>query len=156
LANDPFYRIALPVLGKERRRHDQPETLLDVRELGGALAQNWPSYLAADPSSSLIFLVDADEPTKLSEAAVLLVQCLEVLARKARSSNVPAGLLLVFSKCDLVPLAMQPARFNQIEQVLQIARMTQWYAGSISIDRVACSSSQNEGVAAVKNWLLTR
>ncbi len=156
------YQVRLPVVGekradgKKKTRGELPTELVEVRELGGALAQNWPSYFRPE-DRRLIFVVDANDASRLPEVAVHFVQCLETLAARAAGED-KASLLLLFSKTDLAGEERELLLKNEanVRQLLRLSDLTKWHEDNIEVEELSCSVWNEEGFPQIKDWILRK
>jgi len=76
----------------------EPKKSVHIRELGGALAPVWPTYLAVE--TAVIFVVDASDLFSLGMVATKLLETITVIEANAKRENKVGRLCLVWSKLD--------------------------------------------------------
>lgn len=76
------------------------ETVLQLRELGGSLAQNWNSYLTAESSgcTRLVYVIDVTNLQVISEVAIHFINLVQTIS--TLHSSTKSKVLIAFSKID--------------------------------------------------------
>ncbi|XP_005069872.1 ADP-ribosylation factor-like protein 16 isoform X1 [Mesocricetus auratus] len=112
---------------------------ITIRELGGCMSPIWSSYYGN--CHSLLFVMDASNPTQLSASCVLLLGLLsaEELAK--------ASVLILFNKIDL-PCYMT------VEEMKSLIRLPDIMAcAKQKVTTAEISARDGTGLAAVLLWL---
>ncbi len=138
------YQLQLPVSGAHKRS-------VELRELGGALAQNWTAYLRPQ-DRLLVFVVDPGDVSVVPEIAVHLLRCVEALSSRADDSN-KASLLLLYSKSDLSEQEEQLRLKDRIRLLLRLPELLEFYERSVEFEELSCSVWKDEGFPAIKDWI---
>ena len=84
-----------------------PPDCVTIREVGGALAPLWHSYIEPGRTRALLYVVDASAPEALGAATLHLV---ELLAQPGLEG---APALVVFAKTDVKPAALNLREVNK-------------------------------------------
>ncbi len=128
---------------KDKKKKAKPKKA-QVKELGGALAQNWCLYLKqVSARRTLIYVVDLSNPAAVAEVAVHLVDCLELL--KGGSS-----VLVVYSKVDLVEeVETQLIKFRSL---LRLPHIRDHYK-NIAFSEVTYSLYGGQGVPYIRDFI---
>ncbi len=146
------YQVQLPTAaGSRKGRRRRIRDTVEVRELGGALAQNWPSYFRPD-DRTLIFVVDPNDASAIPEVAVHLLRCLEVLA--ARVGEGKGSVLLLYSKSDLAGSDEElRTKIERLRLLLRLPEVTCWHQENIEFEELSCSVWKDEGFPVLKDWI---
>ncbi|KAF3817153.1 hypothetical protein GH733_011553 [Mirounga leonina] len=112
---------------------------ITIRELGGCMGPIWPSYYGN--CRSLLFMMDAANPTQLSAS------CVQLLGLLSAEGLAEASVLILFNKID-VPCYMT------VEEMKSLIRLPDIIAcAKQSISAVAVSAHKGTGLAEVLHWL---
>ncbi|KAM6344677.1 LOW QUALITY PROTEIN: ADP-ribosylation factor-like protein 16 [Alca torda] len=110
-----------------------------VRELGGCMGPIWPSYYGE--CSALMFVVDAANPSQVSNSCVQLLSVLSA----AQLASVPV--LVLFNKIDL-PCYMSLAEMKSLFRMQDIVS-----CATQPITMLETSARDGTGLADVLQWL---
>ncbi|NXV20351.1 ARL16 protein, partial [Cepphus grylle] len=110
-----------------------------VRELGGCMGPIWPSYYGE--CSALMFVVDAANPSQVSNSCVQLLSVLSA----AQLTSVPV--LVLFNKIDL-PCYMSLAEMKSLFRMQDIVS-----CATQPITMLETSARDGTGLADVLQWL---
>ena len=128
------------------------DLFVTVRELGGAIAPLWPSYIGSTSKESqhqnFIFLVDSADPGRLAEAGVHLVDCLSSLEECKHRCK----LLLILTKVDLLNAGQRGKQVLDILSLLQIGTLTAW-CHHVKLQVLEYSAGTGEGIDTIVDWL---
>ncbi|XP_025715782.1 ADP-ribosylation factor-like protein 16 isoform X1 [Callorhinus ursinus] len=112
---------------------------ITIRELGGCMGPIWPSYYGN--CRSLLFMMDAANPTQLSAS------CVQLLGLLSAEGLAEASVLILFNKIDM-PCYMT------VEEMKSLIRLPDIIAcAKQSISTVAVSAHKGTGLAEVLHWL---
>ncbi|XP_057391767.1 ADP-ribosylation factor-like protein 16 isoform X1 [Balaenoptera acutorostrata] len=112
---------------------------ITIRELGGCMGPIWSSYYGN--CHSLLFMVDASNPTQLSAS------CVQLLGLLSAEQLAEASVLILFNKIDL-PCYMT------IEEIKSLIRLPDLIAGAKqNITTVEISAWKGTGLSEVLRWL---
>ncbi|NXV45641.1 ARL16 protein, partial [Uria aalge] len=110
-----------------------------VRELGGCMGPIWPSYYGE--CSALMFVVDAANPSQVSNSCVQLLSVLSA----AQLASVPV--LVLFNKIDL-PCYMSLAEMKSLFRMQDIVS-----CATQPVTTLETSARDGTGLADVLQWL---
>ncbi|NWR35836.1 ARL16 protein, partial [Tachuris rubrigastra] len=110
-----------------------------VRELGGCMGPIWPSYYSE--CSTLLFVVDASNPTQVSSSCIQLLSVLSA----APLASVPV--LVLFNKIDL-PCYMSLVEMKSLFRMQDIVA-----CATQPITMLETSARDGTGLADVLQWL---
>ncbi|KAB0357851.1 hypothetical protein FD755_021159 [Muntiacus reevesi] len=112
---------------------------ITIRELGGCMGPIWSSYYGN--CHSLLFMVDASNPTQLSAS------CVQLLGLLSAEELAEASVLILFNKIDL-PCYMT------IEEMKSLIRLPDLIAcAKQNITTVEISARKGTGLSDVLRWL---
>ncbi|XP_021069388.1 ADP-ribosylation factor-like protein 16 [Mus pahari] len=112
---------------------------ITIRELGGCMSPIWSSYYGN--CQSLLFMMDASNPTQLSAS------CMQLLGLLSAEELAKASVLILFNKIDL-PCYMT------MEEMKSLMRLPDIIAcAKQNITTVEISARNGTGLAAVLLWL---
>nr|XP_021493118.1 ADP-ribosylation factor-like protein 16 [Meriones unguiculatus] len=112
---------------------------ITIRELGGCVSPIWPSYYGN--CHSLLFVMDASNPTQLSAS------CMQLLGLLSAQELAEASVLILFNKIDL-PCYMT------VEEIKSLMRLPDIIAcAKQNITTVEISARDGTGLATVLLWL---
>ncbi|XP_026339680.1 ADP-ribosylation factor-like protein 16 isoform X2 [Ursus americanus] len=112
---------------------------ITIRELGGCMSPIWPSYYGN--CHSLLFMVDAANPTQLSAS------CVQLLGLLSAEGLAEASVLILFNKTDL-PCYMT------VEEMKSLIRLPDIIAcAKQNISTAEISAHKGTGLAGVLHWL---
>ncbi|XP_034362305.1 ADP-ribosylation factor-like protein 16 [Arvicanthis niloticus] len=112
---------------------------ITIRELGGCMSPIWSSYYGN--CHSLLFMMDASNPTQLSAS------CMQLLGLLSAEELAKASVLILFNKIDL-PCYMT------MEEIKSLIRLPDIVAcAKQNITTVEISARTGTGLAAVLLWL---
>lgn len=112
---------------------------ITIRELGGCMSPIWSSYYGN--CHSLLFMMDASNPTQLS------VSCMQLLGLLSAEELAKTSVLILFNKIDL-PCYMT------MEEIKSLIRLPDIIAcAKQNITTVEISAKNGTGLAAVLLWL---
>uniref|UniRef100_A0A8C5KVW6 ADP-ribosylation factor-like 16 n=1 Tax=Jaculus jaculus TaxID=51337 RepID=A0A8C5KVW6_JACJA len=112
---------------------------ITIRELGGCMSPIWSSYYG--DCHSLLFMMDASNPTQLSAS------CVQLLGLLSAEQLAEASVLILFNKIDL-PCYMT------MEEIKSLIRLTDIIAcAKQNITTAEISARKGTGVAGVLHWL---
>ncbi|XP_006886211.1 PREDICTED: ADP-ribosylation factor-like protein 16-like [Elephantulus edwardii] len=113
--------------------------VITIRELGGCMGPIWPSYYGN--CHTLLFMVDASDPTQLSAS------CAHLLGLLSAEQLAEVSVLIIFNKIDL-PCYMS------VEEMKSLVRLSDIIAcARQNINTVEVSAREGTGVAGVLRWL---
>ncbi len=126
---------------------------VEIRELGGQLAQNWTSFFKPD-DFNLIFVVDCRDDSSLPEVAVHFTNCVKAIASRPGANSDRANVLVLYSKTDLIENeALLRSRLDKIRQLLRLSDLCEWHKDSVDFEEVECSSWSEKGFPLIKDWI---
>ncbi|MBZ3888290.1 ADP-ribosylation factor-like protein 16 [Sciurus carolinensis] len=112
---------------------------ITIRELGGCMGPIWSSYCGN--CHSLLFMMDASNPTQLSAS------CVQLLGLLSSEQLAEASVLILFNKIDL-PCYMT------MEEIKSLIRLPDIIAcAKQNITTVEISAREGTGLAKVLQWL---
>ncbi|XP_071459121.1 ADP-ribosylation factor-like protein 16 isoform X1 [Marmota flaviventris] len=112
---------------------------ITIRELGGCMGPIWSSYYGN--CHSLLFMMDASNPTQLSAS------CVQLLGLLSSEQLAEASVLILFNKIDL-PCYMT------IEEIKSLIRLPDIIAcAKQNITTLEISARKGTGLAKVLHWL---
>uniref|UniRef100_A0A8C9Q3M4 ADP ribosylation factor like GTPase 16 n=1 Tax=Spermophilus dauricus TaxID=99837 RepID=A0A8C9Q3M4_SPEDA len=112
---------------------------ITIRELGGCMGPIWSSYYGN--CHSLLFMMDASNPTQLSAS------CVQLLGLLSSEQLAEASVLILFNKIDL-PCYMT------IEEIKSLIRLPDITAcAKQNITTLEISARKGTGLAKVLHWL---
>ncbi|XP_005332715.2 ADP-ribosylation factor-like protein 16 [Ictidomys tridecemlineatus] len=112
---------------------------ITIRELGGCMGPIWSSYYGN--CHSLLFMMDASNPTQLSAS------CVQLLGLLSSEQLAEASVLILFNKIDL-PCYMT------IEEIKSLMRLPDIIAcAKQNITTLEISARKGTGLAKVLHWL---
>ncbi|XP_008071172.1 LOW QUALITY PROTEIN: ADP-ribosylation factor-like protein 16 [Carlito syrichta] len=112
---------------------------ITIRELGGCMGPIWPSYYGN--CHSLLFMMDASNPTQLSAS------CVQLLGLLSAEQLAETSVLILFNKIDL-PCYMT------MEEIKSLIRLPDIIAcASQNITTAEISAWNGTGLAGVLSWL---
>ncbi|XP_074200096.1 ADP-ribosylation factor-like protein 16 isoform X2 [Camelus bactrianus] len=115
------------------------QSKITIRELGGCMGPIWPSYYGN--CRSLLFMMDASNPTQLSAS------CVQLLGLLSAEELAEASVLILFNKIDL-PCYMTT------EEMKSLIRLPDLVAcAKQSITTVEISARNGTGLSEVLRWL---
>lgn len=134
----------------------EPSNFVDIRELGGALAPNWESYIKTTfkpttKEASLVYLIDASNPQSISEAGIHLVDCLSWY----ENAKIRTGVLIVYSKVDLLMKDRYDKTLIELKALLRISYLRGWCM-HCTIQEVEYSAVTGQGLGLIDEWLESR
>ncbi|KAM6163247.1 ADP-ribosylation factor-like protein 16 isoform 2-T2 [Rhynchocyon petersi] len=113
--------------------------IITIRELGGCMGPIWSSYYGN--CHSLLFMLDASDPTQLS------VSCVHLLSLLSAEQLAEASVLILFNKTDL-PCYMS------VEEMKSLIRLSDIIAcAKQNITTMEISAREGTGLAGVLRWL---
>ncbi|XP_047612522.1 ADP-ribosylation factor-like protein 16 isoform X2 [Phacochoerus africanus] len=112
---------------------------ITIRELGGCMSPIWSSYYGT--CRSLLFMLDASNPTQLSAS------CAQLLGLLSAEQLAEASVLILFNKIDL------PC-YVTVEEMKSLIRLPDLLAcAKQNISTVEISARKGTGVSEVLRWL---
>ena len=119
-----------------------PEEKAVVREVGGAMAPIWSSFVEPGKTHAILYVVDASSPETIAAATIHLVELL------AHPSLDGISVMIVFSKADL-----RCAR--QLHEMKNLMRLEQIIGGgSHDIQEVTFDISKRDTTAQIFDWCM--
>ncbi|XP_045046179.1 ADP-ribosylation factor-like protein 16 isoform X3 [Desmodus rotundus] len=112
---------------------------ITIRELGGCMGPIWPSYYGN--CRSLLFMVDASNPTQLSAS------CVQLLGLLSAEPLAEAAVLVLFNKTDL-PCYMS---VEEMKSLIRLPDIIACAKQNITVAEV--SARTGTGLAEVLRWL---
>ncbi|XP_021096912.1 ADP-ribosylation factor-like protein 16 isoform X4 [Heterocephalus glaber] len=112
---------------------------ITIRELGGCMGPIWSSYYGN--CHSLLFMMDASNPTQLSAS------CVQLLGLLSAEQLAKASVLILFNKIDL-PCYMT---MEEIQSLLRLPDIVACAKQNITIAEI--SARKGTGLAGVLHWL---
>ncbi|XP_078509979.1 ADP-ribosylation factor-like protein 16 isoform X2 [Lissotriton helveticus] len=112
---------------------------LIVRELGGCMGPIWPSYYA--DCSSVMFVIDASNPTQVSAS------CVQLLSVLSAEPLLTASVLILFNKIDL-PCYMSIVEMKSLFRMNNIIACAKQPVTVLEI-----SAREGTGLPQVLQWL---
>ena len=139
--------------GRFAKKEPKQKTV-SVKELGGALAENWLQYLKnADASdrNKILFLIDISDTARISEICCCLIPILHFLEENGNGGK----LLIVYSKSDLLSgnkkiLDLQLQTFSN---VLRLPHIRGCYEKTVDLQEVVYSGKDDSGLSEIRSWL---
>ena len=141
---------------------------VNVKELGGELAQNWSLYLKQQCESSqrisLIYVIDISNPSSVPEVSFHVRNCLKLLPSKRRDNASKSSVLIVYSKVDVVQetydscIAVPNQSIVEVElerfrSLLRIEDLRLWYRATVQFEEVSYSAFEDQGLVLIKDWI---
>ena len=118
------------------------EEIIEIKELGGFLAQNWHQYLAAcENDTKVAFLVDSSDLSQLSSVGFHLINTLEKVKK----------LLIIYSKIDAVFGKNVDDQIRDIENALRLHHLKENY----KIKTLKLSTFDLKGIQDFHEWILS-
>lgn len=124
--------------------HTAAKGTIDIRELGGALAAVWFSYLTS--STRLIFVADPSDLSTTALLAVKLLECVELLERNSRGQNKVGRLCLVWSKGD-----RDLTHISSIREVLGLGTIVQ--TSTLVVTEIQWNVATGGGLSQLEAWV---
>ncbi|XP_012511884.1 PREDICTED: ADP-ribosylation factor-like protein 16 [Propithecus coquereli] len=112
---------------------------ITIRELGGCMGPIWSSYYGN--CHSLLFMMDASNPTQLS------VSCVQLLGLLSAEQLAEASVLILFNKTDL-PCYMT---MEEIKSLIRLPDIVACAKQNIAMAEI--SAWKGTGLAGVLRWL---
>ena len=141
---------------------------MNVKELGGELAQNWGLYLKQQCEISkrinLIYVIDISNPSLVPEVSFHLRNCLKLLPTKRGDNVGKSSVLIVFSKvdvlkesydtCIVVPnQSIVEVELERFRSLLRIEDLQLWHRANVQFDEVSLSAFEDQGLVQIKDWI---
>jgi len=142
-------------------RNLRSEIRLTVKEYGGVLAPLWTTYLKQQNlrTTSILYMVDCSDPTKLPETSVHLIDILRELTLR----QCPCKVLIVYSKIDLLSPSgsdfvgdcapFDNRTVNECRQLLRIHHLKTFCRPNVSISEALFSAVNGQGLPFITYWL---
>ncbi|XP_069887734.1 ADP-ribosylation factor-like protein 16 isoform X1 [Dipodomys merriami] len=112
---------------------------ITIRELGGCMSPIWSSYYGT--CRSLMFMIDASNPTQLSAS------CMHLLGLLSAEQLSEVSVLILFNKID------QPC-YMSLEEIKSLIRLPDIIAcAKQNITTVEISAKKGTGLTGVLHWL---
>ncbi|XP_050776032.1 ADP-ribosylation factor-like protein 16 isoform X2 [Gopherus flavomarginatus] len=112
---------------------------ITIRELGGCMGPIWPSYYG--DCSSVLFMIDAANPTQISSS------CVQLLSLLSAEQLASASVLILFNKIDL-PCYMSLVEMKSLFRIQDIIS-----CANQPITVVETSARDGTGLPDVLQWL---
>ena len=147
----------MPIDGDDRKKKKDKNRppVVQVKELGGELAPNWPQYLNQQNERKVVYVIDVSDFTKVSEVAVHLVECFKSLSGGCTGEGDKSSIIILYSKTDLLPERRVNAEIQRYRYLLRLSSLISWYEKSVNVTEYCYSAwTDLAGAPAVKNWLL--
>ncbi|XP_029417068.1 ADP-ribosylation factor-like protein 16 isoform X3 [Nannospalax galili] len=112
---------------------------ITIRELGGCMSPIWSSYYGN--CHSLLFMMDASNPTQLSAS------CMQLLSLLSAEELAESSVLILFNKIDL-PCYMT---MEEIKSLMRLPDITACAKQSITTAEI--SARNGTGLETVLGWL---
>ena len=141
---------------------------MNVKELGGELAQNWSLYLKQQCEISqrinLIYVIDISNPSLVPEVSFHLRNCLKLLPIRKGDNVGKSSVLIVFSKvdvlkehhdtCIVVPnQSIVEVELERFRSLLRIEDLQLWHRANVQFDEVTLSAFEDQGLVQIKDWI---
>ncbi|XP_071813406.1 ADP-ribosylation factor-like protein 16 isoform X2 [Apostichopus japonicus] len=110
-----------------------------VRELGGAMAPIWPTYL--NDTNVILFMVDASSPSQISASTILLLTTL------ASDQLQSASVLVLLNKIDM----SSSLSVSELMYLMQLEDLVLTASQSITV--IQCSAKDGRGLKEVMTWI---
>lgn len=139
---------------------------VNVKELGGELAQNWRLYLKQQCESShrinLIYVIDISNPSLVPEVSFHLRNCLKLLPTRSKDNTDKSSVLIVYSKVDVVQVnydydapnqSIVEVKLERFRSLLRIQDLRHWYRNTAYFEEVSHSHFEDQGLVLIKDWI---
>lgn len=111
---------------------------IEIKELGGALAQNWTLYLAQ--AKKVAFLIDTSDLENIAAVGFHLISLLDQLKQ----------VLIVYSKIDAVHGKSVDDQIHYIDNILRIQQLKEHY----KVKCIRLSTFDLKGIAKFEEWIV--
>ena len=122
-----------------------PSEIVTIREVGGAMAPIWNSYVEPAKTNAILYVVDSSSPETIGASTI---QLLELLHHSAVENSLPV--MIVFSKTDL----KSSRSLGELQYLMRLDQIMRHGANTQLVKHTSFNVASEEKVDDIYGWVM--